>query len=106
MPRDQDRKSRVSSRHPWWSAIGGASSTRGRLETAREEVGWQDTGSEQGGHGRAVCEGAHSGSCVCGAVICNKARGSKASQEPFILLEMVRPEYVRNGDQGQNSEIF
>ena len=23
MPRDQDRKSRVSSRHPWWSAIGG-----------------------------------------------------------------------------------
>ena len=60
----------------------------------------QDTGSERGGHGRAVCEGAHSGSSVCGGVICNKARGSKASQEPFILLEMVRPEYVRNGDTG------
>ena len=62
--------------------------------------GGQDTGSERGGHGQAVCEGAHSGSSVCGGVICNKARGSKASQEPFTLLEMVRPEYVRNGDTG------
>ena len=34
---------------------------------------------------------------VWGGVIGNKARGSKAGQEAFILLEMVRPEYVRNG---------
>ena len=40
--------------------------------------------------------GAPFGSCV-GGVIGNKARGSKAGQEALILLEMVRPEYVRNG---------
>ena len=62
----------------------------GRQQERR--LGWQDnTVSDWGG--------AQSGSCV-GGVIGNKARGSKAGQEAFILLEMVRPEYVRNGDTG------
>ena len=41
--------------------------------------------------------------CVLGGMIGNKARGSKAGQEASILLELVRPEHVRDGDTGPES---